>query len=623
MIPLKERPAISKLFDFAGMNIYTCSPVAKAYSLIWYLHYTSIMASLNSPILSCGQVYLLPNVQQCQFVKEQCSDHSGFVDSFSMYYCLATSDTARHWIGMPLLIVFLLALFASIGLVAGDCLVPNLNALTTHLKIPDNISGLTLLAFANGSPDIISTYTSFKTNNIMLAFGEIIGAAYFINTVVIGAIFLTRPFDLVPSHGEDAESQEHKLSSLNAKGTYLRDVLFFAISTLVLLYCVSDGVLTRTEMVVLIAIYVGYVILIIVSQWYFKREFLKLQLDTRARNLYGNTSSIPLLIDENVEIQDSYNYNPQVIRNLEFETILSGLTTRKRISNHVNQTGRNYRDDENVNVVDATNELQVEIIEPPQKTVLHSIFDYLAFPFIKIFKHTIPIMTVNDYEGDYKPALSKLFELLTSLVISPFIIIFTLFPETSKLTKFLLIVLSFSNTYFAYHNLIRSNDPSVLIKCLVSLLGVFASISWISIIASQIISILTLVSSLTYINPSALGITVFALGNSVGDLISCIVITKMGYPLMALAACIGGPLLNILIGLGMSGLLVGSDNIDISASASIAFCLIGLLFNLIIILLIVIPFGGWRCDRFVGSLMIFTWFAGVTIAIVLEILLAY
>lgn len=579
------------------------------------------------PILACEQVHLLPLDQQCQFVKTQCGDHPGFINSFTLYYCLAQSETARHWIVIPILTIILLILFGSIGLVAGDCLVPNVNAITSHLKIPENISGLTLLAFANGSPDIISTYTSFRTGNVMLAFGEIIGASYFINSVVIGTVFLIKPFDLVPldtssasTNGDGTVSDKHRLTSLNAKYTYIRDVLFFTTAAAILLSCVRDGVLTRFEMIVLVLLYISYVALLLFSQWYFKRRMNKLEVDEHARGLYTNTTS-PLAIEGEVEFQDSFSYNPQVIRNLEFDTILSGLATTRNIGYYIDQTGRPYRDDANTDI--DMNELEAEIIEPPRKSLVHKAFDVVVFPLIKLFHYTVPVMTSTDYEGDYKPGLSKLFELLISLVVSPFILVCAIFPDSSKLLKSLVVLSSLGLTYLSYHNLIRSSNPLPLVKCLVSLQGVFASISWISIIAAEIISILTLVSSLTYIRPSALGITIFAMGNSVGDLISCIVITKMGYPLMALAACIGGPLLNMLMGLGMSGLLVGVDYIEISASISIVFCILGLLLNLIVVLLIVVPLGGWRFDKYVGLAMIFLWFVGVSVAILLEIVLSY
>lgn len=587
------------------------------------------------PILSCEQVYFLPNSQQCDFVQSQCSDQPGFVNSFTLYYCISQSETARHWLGIPILIFFLVILFSSIGIVAGNCLVPNLNAIANHLNIPENISGLTLLAFANGSPDIISTYTSFITGNTSLAFGEIIGSIYFVNSVIIGIIFILKPFDLVPidSHAYELDNahintinnnkdgDESSLISLNAKGTYLRDVSFFIISTLVLLYCVRDGILTRFEMMILVSIYITYVFTIISWQWYFKKELSKIRLDNRARNLYVR-NPLPLVVDENVEFEDSYDFNPQILHNLEFATILNGITSRHRQELRITLSNtQQYRDNTSENI--EMGQLQAEIIEPPKKTIIQNIFDCITLPLVKLFSHTIPILTVSDYEGDYKPALSQLLQLLTSLLLSPFIIFCAFLPDLSFLTL-LLICFPFSCfAYFSYYNLVHSSNPLTLVKTLISLLGVIVSISWISIIASQIISILSLVSSLTYIRPSALGITIFALGNSVGDLVSCIVITKMGYPLMALAACIGGPLLNMLLGLGMSGLFVGVDFIEIPASASIIFCLIGLLFNLIVVLLIFIPIGGWRCDKYVGLFMIFLWFVGVSVAIVLEILLTY
>ena len=585
------------------------------------------------PILSCEKVHLLPNAQQCEFVHNQCQDYPGFINSFTVYYCIAKSDTARHWIGIPLLILLLVVLFGSIGLVAGNCLVPNLNAITSYLKIPENVSGITLLAFANGSPDIISTYTSFKTGNTTLAFGEIIGAAFFINTVVIGVIFIIKPFDLLPFNKQNSQimssddrTEEEKLIDLNAKSTYLRDVFFFTAASILLLYCIRDGVLTRFEMWLLVSLYFTYVTLIIAWQWYFDNKIAKSKIDSHARTLYdenpASNNFIMLLSHSNPD--DSYNYNPRLIRNIEFTSILANITNKPQVGIYRDTLGNTYRDSEDSNPDSIEiGDIHAELIEPRQKSHFEIILEIFTLPFLKLFTHTIPIMTEADYNGEYKPSLPKLVELLVSLLLSPFIIYATFFPDISLIWKILSIIPTIGFTYLTYQNLILSSNPSILIKCGISVLGVMCSISWISIIASEVISILTLLSSLTYIKPSAMGITVFALGNSVGDLISSIVISKMGYPLMALASCVGGPLLNILLGLGLNGLLMGYNEIEIPASVSLSLCLIGLLFNLVVILLIFIPLGGWRCDKYVGIWMIFLWFVGVTVSIIVEIILNY
>ncbi|VDK59446.1 unnamed protein product [Cylicostephanus goldi] len=52
-----------------------------------------------------------------------------------------------------------------------------------------------------------------------------------------------------------------------------------------------------------------------------------------------------------------------------------------------------------------------------------------------------------------------------------------------------------------------------------------------------------------------LGLTILAWSNSIGDLIADISVVKQGYPRMAMAAAIGGPLFNLLIGFGLPFLI--------------------------------------------------------------------
>ena len=62
------------------------------------------------------------------------------------------------------------------------------------------------------------------------------------------------------------------------------------------------------------------------------------------------------------------------------------------------------------------------------------------------------------------------------------------------------------------------------------------------------------------ISTAILGLTVLALGNSVGDLIADMAVARAGQSKMAVAACFGSPLLNDILGLGIALLVstVGS-----------------------------------------------------------------
>lgn len=85
------------------------------------------------------------------------------------------------------------------------------------------------------------------------------------------------------------------------------------------------------------------------------------------------------------------------------------------------------------------------------------------------------------------------------------------------------------------------------------------AIMWIYIVANELVSLLQTLGYILNISPAILGLTVLAWGNSTGDLISDIVVAKQGFPEMALAATFGGPLFNMLLGLGISMIVVCSE----------------------------------------------------------------
>lgn len=87
---------------------------------------------------------------------------------------------------------------------------------------------------------------------------------------------------------------------------------------------------------------------------------------------------------------------------------------------------------------------------------------------------------------------------------------------------------------------------------LLAILSMIMSIIWIWFIANNIISLLEMIGMLFNLPDAFLGITILAFGNSVCDLSLNITLVKQGYGEMAVTSAIAGPLLNLLIGLGIS-----------------------------------------------------------------------
>ena len=172
-------------------------------------------------------------------------------------------------------------------------------------------------------------------------------------------------------------------------------------------------------------------------------------------------------------------------------------------------------------------------------------------------------------------------------------------------------------------------------KSLFCFLGFAVAIAWISTIANEVVGVLKAFGVILGISDAILGLTIFAVGNSLGDLVADITVAKLGFPVMALSACFGGPMLNILLGIGVSGLFItfrhGEKShhkhpdrpikykpYEIEVSTTLLISGITLLVTLVG-LLIVVPLNGWKMDRKIGTGLIALWSLSTLGNVVVEV----
>ncbi|SAM85724.1 uncharacterized protein UBRO_07033 [Ustilago bromivora] len=102
----------------------------------------------------------------------------------------------------------------------------------------------------------------------------------------------------------------------------------------------------------------------------------------------------------------------------------------------------------------------------------------------------------------------------------------------------------------------RTLSTFAMIRCS---MGFIVSVMWIMTIVDEVVSILQTVGIIVDLSDAILGLTVFAVGNSLGDLVANVTIARLGHPVMAISACFAGPMLNLLLGIGISGTYLLSD----------------------------------------------------------------
>ncbi|CUM56449.1 uncharacterized protein AC631_05131 [Debaryomyces fabryi] len=671
---------------------------------------------------TCSQVLKVPAEDQCSFIERNCASETdiGRVNYLDLYYCKFPS--LKSFSVVPL-ISCLSLFFIALGMTASDYLCPNLYTISKFLELSDNLAGLTLLAFGNGSPDVLSTYKAMSLDSGSLAISELMGAALFIITVVVGSMAVVHPFK-VP------------------RDLFIRDAGFFLGVIVLVLISLLNSYLSMANCILLIGVYAIYVVIVVLNHSFLKSKIKRRVREERSRGNYSlsrlqdndRTDDIFLDTFDDLPTIEELNFNnirdqDRGVMNNQYDEFMRHQTSDgipvgtgsyglkvllRELSKHSNQgsislsemnerpitepvishspqlfsdtdqpqtfpTYKPYRDDEDQpeeaenteqTLLEQTNINQMHSERPesePQNIAFRPKFGFKDIELIKLIAPNL--LTFYDYN------LTNKLYLIISFPISILLRITTPVREHSiiqmlnkleknlrnfpfnqstvddeafdyRLDKILLTTQTFMainlmSNVMGHHALIGLLLSIVLaslmnlnydrkfislknVNYIASFIGFAISISWISLFATEIISILRTVSIIYDLSDDILGITVFALGNSIGDFISNFTIAKMGMPLMAFGACFGGPLLS-LSSMGISGLLIIPRNkkhtngyrVDISKTLVVTGLSIILSIS---ILLIMIPRNNWIIDKKIGFILIFTWVLATTICVLFETL---
>lgn len=169
-------------------------------------------------------------------------------------------------------------------------------------------------------------------------------------------------------------------------------------------------------------------------------------------------------------------------------------------------------------------------------------------------------------------------------------------------------------------------------------MGFIVAIVWIMAIADEVVSVLQTFGIIFGLSDAIIGLTIFAMGNSLADLVanmsvavSCISLSyfyifllfKQTFaPMMGFSACFGGPMLNILLGVGISGSYVISQTAkpyEINVSTTLYVSSFGLLF-LLAATLVFVPLNNYYLTRRWGILLIATYTVIMIVNIVVELM---
>ncbi|XP_061585085.1 mitochondrial sodium/calcium exchanger protein [Cololabis saira] len=543
--------------------------------------FASAMMSENSND-ECDDVMNLSAAERCAFVKNtsDCNMEDGFINYLDLAFCLLPPNLTP--LTITLCIIWLLLLFVILGLTASKFFCPNLSAISSSLHLSHNVAGVTFLALGNGAPDIFSAIAAFShPHTAGLAVGALFGAGIFVTTVVAGSVALVKPFAV-------------------ASRPFLRDVSFYMVAVFWTFLMLYRGTTTLQETLGYLGLYVLYVLIVIISAYIYSRQKystnMSIQSDPHITAEFHSSDSsdddVPYLNGGHVQQEYESEYRPLLPYCESTSQIL--VSSLNPVDN------RKWR----------------------RKPWSWRVLKLLKTPLEVLLLLCIPIVDPDKEDRNWRRPLNCL-HLITAPVVCLFAFQsgqygdYKIQGQFPLWLLFLLLGLFLSAIVFCT----TSNDSPPKYHPLFALLGFVVSAVLISAAASEVVSLLHMLGVVLSLSNTVLGLTLLAWGNSIGDCFSDITIARQGYPRMAISACFGGIIFNMLFGVGLGCLvqmIKTQSNVQFESEGLLTWILAGSLGLSLVLSFIIVPLRQFHLGRTYGIFLLIFYAIFLLIALLTE-----
>ncbi|XP_063752954.1 mitochondrial sodium/calcium exchanger protein isoform X2 [Eleginops maclovinus] len=539
---------------------------------------TTLTMMYQSDNDECDLVMNISAADRCAFVKNtpDCNLEDGFINYLYLAFCLLAPNLTP--LTITLCVIWLLFLFIILGLTASKFFCPNLSAICTSLHLTHNVAGVTFLALGNGAPDVFSAMAAFShPHTAGLAVGALFGAGIFVTTVVAGSVALVKPFAV-------------------ASRPFLRDVIFYMVAVFWTFLMLYRGTTTVGETLGYLGLYVVYVLTVIFSAYIYNRQkrLLNSSLHSTAQipEYHSSDDDLACLNGRNVPQEYESEYSPLLPYSESTSQIM--LSSMNPVdSNKWRRKPWSWR--------------ALKILKTPLEVVLLL---------------CIPVVDPDKEDRNWRRPLNCL-----HLVTAPLACLlafqsgtyanYMIQGEFPLWLLFLLLGLFLSAIVFCT----TTNDSPPKYHSLFSLLGFLVSALLISAAASEVVSLLHMLGVVLSLSNTVLGLTLLAWGNSIGDCFSDITIARQGYPRMAISACFGGIIFNMLLGVGLGCLMQmveTHNNVQFETEGLLTWILAGSLGLSLVVSFIIVPLSRFHLGRSYGIFLLVFYAIFLIIALLTE-----
>ncbi|XP_055850172.1 mitochondrial sodium/calcium exchanger protein-like isoform X2 [Episyrphus balteatus] len=503
----------------------------------------NFVIDLKSP--GCTVVQTLNFEDRCRFVETtlECHEEAQLVDYTHFFYC---TINAKHWteeaFGVFLLFLVCLYMFAFVGTTTDKFFCPPLKMITKKFGISQNFAGVTLLAFGNSVPDIVSGLVGV-TGDVGTMYSDLMGSAMFITAFIAGVIVYLKPMQVEAT-------------------TFTRDIGFHILAVAYIDYAIkSDRFVSITESIVILSIYGCYFTTVIMDQVILVRTLKSLERKLKQQD----------------------NITAQRLKKLQEEAgIEIVFKPRPGIKIYIGETAETTNRTNEKMLLQFLNSLNpVDMDDWRQSGLISRTFVVLKIPINLFLCILVPAVDFNLEQDGW----SKLLNCLQIVIMPAAICAITVSEYTIFGFSWPIFTMFLTTPICIVVFCVTRTDKRPSFHIFFAIFSMVGSIFLVRIFTKEIINVLDVLGIITFNSQSFLGCTFMAWGDQIGDLIASIAISQQGYQKMGFAACIAGPLFYLTIALGGTCLyktLQNEDHVFLVPQGSMGEnCTIFLMLNLI------------------------------------------
>ncbi|KXG38473.1 cation/calcium exchanger 1 [Sorghum bicolor] len=489
----------------------------------------------------------------------------GYVDYLYLFYCVLGGGR-RPFLGYAALAAWLAVLFYLLADTAAVYFCASLEGLARLLGLPPAIAGATLLSLGNGAPDALSAIASFAAGggtSATVGLSGVLGGAMFVSSAVLGVIAVRLGGQGVAVH----------------RASFFRDAAFLLLALVAVAVVVAVGEVTIWAAAGFASLYIVYVLAVAFTPDRWSRRHDALAEDDHA------SPATAAVFSELHNVTETKFYTDQEAR----DPLLPDTAPLLQY----------YADD-----ISSSSS---------SKSVFWTVLRVLELPLSLPRRLTIPDASKERWS---KPAA------VTAATLAPVFLSLLWSHRATGSAPFASVLLGGLAGLALGLIAFLTTDPSAPPTRFLGawLAGGFAmSVAWAYVIANEVLSLLVSAGTILSVDSAALGVTVLAWGNSVSDLVANVAVaSRGGGAQVAVSGCYGGPVFNVLVGLGLSMLLSCWSGyprpVEIPREPglyrTLAFVASGLLWAVVML-----PRRGMRVDRTLGFGLLVIYFCFLCINI--------